>query len=803
MEKAQLLTWENKCIQEEAPECTASCPLHVDARLFVRELARGDGAAAFKVLAKTMPFPGILGRICDHPCESRCKRGAAGEAIAIGALERACVTAHGGPRRVMPLPRKDQRIAVLGSGLAGLTAAYDLLKKGLRVTLIEPAEALGGRLRELPEERLPRAVLDQELAVLSALKVDPRLGEPVDAARFAELHNEFDALFVDREMLAAAGLPLAAGEDGRIAVAVQSGACAPAGVFAGGGSALSGDYAPVIDCFEGRRGALSIERHLQQAQMAAGREQEGPYPTRLFTSIEGIEPRPRVAAAAADYSPEEARQEAERCLQCECMECVKVCLYLERYQGYPRQYARKVFNNERVIFGAPRSANQFINSCSNCGLCEAVCPNDFHVGELCLQARREMVEAQLMPASFHEFALQDLAHASGADFALGRHQPGHQSSAWLYFPSCQLCATAPGEVLNSYGYLQEQLSGGVGILLGCCGAPAYWAGREELFCDQLAQLRRQWQELGRPKLITACVTCQSLFAEHLPELEAVSLWELLEKTGLPPGSLRAAVGTKVAIADPCMSRNLPQLQQSVRRIAQALGLAVEELPLSGEKAECCGYGGLMFNANPGLAAEVVEKRAGVTPPVASAKPFRPPKGWQRQALLEGQDTAYYQAEAADYDYLAYCALCRDRFAAAGARVSHLVEQLFPNVEGADPAARGWISWSERRTNRARVKAAILRAHGETVAQAEQVMQLIMSDEVRRRIDARRILEEDLVATIAQAEASGQRLVHEDGYFRACHRPGNVTFWVDYEKAGAGYRVLGAYCHRMRIVGVKS
>jgi len=245
--------------------------------------------------------------------------------------------------------------------------------------------------------------------------------------------------------------------------------------------------------------------------MGAGRENEGPFQTRLFTSIEGIDPTPRASPAdvAKGFSDDEARLEAQRCLQCECMECVKVCLYLERYQGYPKKYARQVFNNERIIFGAAHTKNQFVNSCSTCGLCETVCPNDFYMGDLCLQARRTMVEQKLMPASFHEFALQDMAHSAGERFALCRHESGKEQSAWLYFPSCQLCATSPVEVLSSYRHLRDRLAGGVGIMLGCCGAPAYWAGRDDLFRKTLDALRQEWERMGRPRVITACSTCQS------------------------------------------------------------------------------------------------------------------------------------------------------------------------------------------------------------------------------------------------------------------------------------------------------
>jgi hypothetical protein len=359
-------------------------------------------------------------------------------------------------------------------------------------------------------------------------------------------------------------------------------------------------------------------------------------------------------------------------------------------------------------------------------------------------------------------------------------------------------------VLSSYRHLREKLSGGVGIMLGCCGAPAYWAGRDDLFRETLASLRVEWERMGRPKVVTACATCQSLFVENHPELETVSIWRVLEETGLPRTSCPAS-GTTVAVADPCITRHQPETRESVRRIAGALGIGIDELLLSGDKPECCGYGGLMFNANPRLAGDVIDHRTNAdTPP--PAKPFSQPGGWYRTGRQEGTDTAYYLTEVSDHDYLAYCAMCRDRLAAAGKRASHLLELVFPAVEGGDPAGRGWLSWSERRANRAKVKGEILRELGEkgeaTVAEHEGIA-LFMTDEVRRRIDERRILEDDVRKVIHQAEQTGKRLKNlQAGSFLACHQLENVTFWVDYTPADNGFTVHNAYCHRMKIVGVK-
>lgn len=143
MEQQELHRLENQCIQENPPECTAACPLHIDVRSFIGQMARGNLSESLKVLRKTMPLPNILGRICDAPCEERCKRQEAGEAIRIGALEKACVRQKTASQRMVLLPIKGKRIAVVGSGLSSLTAAWDCLRKGYIVRIFETGEGPG------------------------------------------------------------------------------------------------------------------------------------------------------------------------------------------------------------------------------------------------------------------------------------------------------------------------------------------------------------------------------------------------------------------------------------------------------------------------------------------------------------------------------------------------------------------------------------------------------------------------------------------------------------------------------------
>ena len=111
--------------------------------------------------------------------------------------------------------------------------------------------------------------------------------------------------------------------------------------------------------------------------------------------------------------------------------------------------------------------------------------------------------------------------------------PGKNTSAAVFFPGCQLCASAPARVKSTYAYLRQVLSCGVGLMLGCCNAPASWAGQADQFQMEFSKLCDQWIALGRPEIILVCSTCYRLFQTYLHEARIRSLWHVLEENGLP------------------------------------------------------------------------------------------------------------------------------------------------------------------------------------------------------------------------------------------------------------------------------
>jgi indolepyruvate ferredoxin oxidoreductase alpha subunit len=189
-----------KCIAGDLPFCQAACPLHVDAKGYIGLIREGKYDEALRIIHQTLPFPGIIGRVCTRPCEGECKRKEVDEAIAINAIKRAAADYGKGKfEKDFSLPEeKEERVAVVGGGPAGLMAAYDLRRMGYRVTIFESLPVLGGMLSVgIPEYRLPRDILNTELNIIQKLGVEIKLNTKVGSdVKFSDLKKNFDAIFL-------------------------------------------------------------------------------------------------------------------------------------------------------------------------------------------------------------------------------------------------------------------------------------------------------------------------------------------------------------------------------------------------------------------------------------------------------------------------------------------------------------------------------------------------------------------------------------------------------------------------------
>ncbi|MCW5611564.1 MAG: FAD-dependent oxidoreductase [Rubrivivax sp.] len=195
-------TWRSalpRHLQAPSP-CREACPVNGDIAEWIALARAGDWRGAWTVLTRHNPFPAVAGRICHHPCESACNRAAYDEALSICGLERFVgdeALAQGWAFDAPPAARAGH-VAVVGGGPAGLSAAFQLRRRGWRVTLYEAASALGGLMRHgIPPYRLARTVLDAEIARIVALGVEVHLQAPLAGpAALQSLRLAHDAVFL-------------------------------------------------------------------------------------------------------------------------------------------------------------------------------------------------------------------------------------------------------------------------------------------------------------------------------------------------------------------------------------------------------------------------------------------------------------------------------------------------------------------------------------------------------------------------------------------------------------------------------
>ena len=210
--EAQALDEAQRCLHCRNKPCMQGCPVMVHIPDFIAKVAEGDFEAAYQIIAATSALPAVCGRVCpqESQCEKYCVRGIKGESVGIGRLERFVADWH--REHASAAPEKPasngHKVAVVGSGPAGLTCAGDLARKGYEVTVFEALHLAGGVLvYGIPEFRLPKAIVQKEVDGLKAMGVtiatDTVIGRTVT---IDELQNEmgFEAIFIG----SGAGLPM-------------------------------------------------------------------------------------------------------------------------------------------------------------------------------------------------------------------------------------------------------------------------------------------------------------------------------------------------------------------------------------------------------------------------------------------------------------------------------------------------------------------------------------------------------------------------------------------------------------------
>ncbi len=202
----QALAEAERCLGCKKPKCVEGCPVKVQIPEFITRVKEGKVDEAGDIIRQTNYLPSVCGRVCpqEKQCEKNCVLGIKGESVAIGALEK-----YVGDRtsaKVQKATPTGKKIAIIGSGCAGISAAADLVKEGHSVTVFEALHELGGVLRYgIPSFRLPRDVLDKEIEVLKSLGVEFKTN--VVIGKSLTIQDLFDGGFKAMFISSGAGLP--------------------------------------------------------------------------------------------------------------------------------------------------------------------------------------------------------------------------------------------------------------------------------------------------------------------------------------------------------------------------------------------------------------------------------------------------------------------------------------------------------------------------------------------------------------------------------------------------------------------
>jgi Fe-S oxidoreductase len=601
-----------RCRGEGPANCVARCPLHVDARGYVQLTKEGRYREALQRVRERLPFPGILGYVCAHPCELHCKRIDDDSAIRIRDIKRFLAEREAGePQHLLDRdPPRHEKVAVVGSGPAGLIAAHDLARRGYPVTLFEREAAIGGCLvQKIPKWRLPRRVVERDLSIISALDIDVRTEVRVGHdVQLDELRRDYRAVLLlagydgCRDLLRSGALRTTI-RDTVWADPVTCETSVP-GVFAGG-DAVSGPGTVIHALALGRRCAESADRFLAGRDLREDREP--PLPRRLLWTLEIDEAercrRERTPVMLQPFnaalSEGEAREDAERCLDCECGLCVKDCEFLAKHCRSPKDLARRVKDGLE-----PEDALRMVYSCNVCSLCAAVCPEDLDTGGMLIEARRQAVKNGRGPLPAHKPIVSYFNAGVSKTFSLVMSEPGRARSKRLFFTGCALPAVAPKHTLTIYDELRRHYRG-TGVLMYCCGAPVESLGMEREFSGARTEILRMAEQVGAEELIAACPDCTHTLKEAIPELTITTVWERLEGRWQPP---RLRDGAVISIHDSCKARHEPGLQKAVRGLLESAGGRVGEVEYRDELARCCGFGGMIYPVDTELSRKISRRR---------------------------------------------------------------------------------------------------------------------------------------------------------------------------------------------------
>ena len=367
---------------------------------------------------------------------------------------------------------------------------------------------------------------------------------------------------------------------------------------------------------------------------------------------------------------------------------------------------------------------------------------------------KKMFGRKKLPPFPRDFWLEEMEQARD-DAAALIVPPEYQGRLkYLFFPGCQLGASDPRYPQAVYQLLLRA-EPATAMWLSCCGAPSYWVGEIEQYRSVQAELHQQWESLGRPQVVLACMSCKKIIDYVLPDIQPLTVYEVLADSGLQLPLYPQL--PELALADPCMSRDEPQVRQAVCTLLERMQVPYQILHQDIHTLPCCGFGGNIEGPN----------------------------------LAAAQAAAGRRISSEERPILAYCVNCRDVFAGAGKQSLHIIDLL----TGLNGLERPTPHLSLRRDNRRLAKALALGGEKEEFLG----ISLEISEETARMMDESLLSADHIRRLIARAEQSGDYFIDEQQIHIARLPLCGVTVWAEYRPLGGRqYQLISVYFHRMEV-----
>jgi len=353
--------------------CHSICPAGMNIPLMIRQIVDGRLRDAIITVKRDIPLPAVLGRICPAPCENGCRRSSYDDPVSICLLKRYVADmdlSSGSPYLPFCKSANGKKVAIIGAGPAGLSAAYYLLQEGFACILFDDHEKPGGSLQyAVPEDKLPRNILDAEIGIVEKLGAEFRMRTVIGGdISIGDLQRDYDAILI------------ATGNDTRLLSNIQIDRNTLqtniGGVFVGGNATGRKSNMTVRSVADGKIASVSVAQYISNLPVVGIHKQFTVRMGKLAGEeiqefMAGVSKAPRRVSSSgnAGFSEQEAHIESLRCLRCDCRKSdnCKLRNYAEAYGANPNKYKR-----ERKLFKRYIQHPDIIyepGKCIACGLC--------------------------------------------------------------------------------------------------------------------------------------------------------------------------------------------------------------------------------------------------------------------------------------------------------------------------------------------------------------------------------------------------------------------------------------------------